>query len=109
MQFSEFSLSQNILKSIEDAGFTECTEVQTETLRLTLSGKDVFVQSQTGTGKTAAFLISLFELIESKIPHVEAPRSLGDYGALPTAEHIKADLPGGVEVYRMDDMIAGNV
>jgi ATP-dependent RNA helicase RhlB len=64
MQFSEFSLSKNLLRSINEAGFTECTEVQTETLSHTLSGKDVFVQSQTGTGKTAAFLISLFELME---------------------------------------------
>lgn len=63
-QFSEFSLSPNLLRSISDAGFIECTEVQIETLSHTLSGKDVFVQSQTGTGKTAAFLISIFELME---------------------------------------------
>ena len=62
--FSEFSLSQNLLRSINEAGFVECTEVQTETLTHTLSGMDVFVQSQTGTGKTAAFLISIFELME---------------------------------------------
>ncbi len=64
MQFSEFSLSRNLLRSIDEAGFIECTEVQAETLTHTLLGKDVFVQSQTGTGKTAAFLISLFELME---------------------------------------------
>lgn len=64
MQFSDFSLSRNLIKSIDEAGYTECTEVQEETLRHTLSGKDVFVQSQTGTGKTAAFLISLFELMQ---------------------------------------------
>ncbi len=64
MQFSEFPLSKNLLKSIDEAGFIECTEVQAGSLTHTLSGKDVFVQSQTGTGKTAAFLISLFELME---------------------------------------------
>jgi ATP-dependent RNA helicase RhlB len=63
-QFSEFSLSPNLLRSINEAGFIECTDVQIETLSHTLSGKDVFVQSQTGTGKTAAFLISIFELME---------------------------------------------
>ena len=63
MQFSDFSLSKNLLRSIDEAGFIECTEVQAQTLTHTLSGKDVFVQSQTGTGKTAAFLISLFELM----------------------------------------------
>ena len=64
MQFSEFNLSEDLQKGIVEAGYAECTEVQHETLVHTLTGKDVFVQSQTGTGKTAAFLISLFELIE---------------------------------------------
>ena len=64
MQFSEFNLSSDLQKGIEEAGYAECTEVQQETLVHTLAGKDVFVQSQTGTGKTAAFLISLFELIK---------------------------------------------
>lgn len=63
MQFSEFNLTPDLQKGIEEAGYAECTIVQQETLQHTLSGKDVFVQSQTGTGKTAAFLISLFELI----------------------------------------------
>jgi ATP-dependent RNA helicase RhlB len=64
MHFSEFNLTGNLIRGIEEAGYAQCTEVQQETLSHTLSGKDVFVQSQTGTGKTAAFLISLFELIE---------------------------------------------
>jgi ATP-dependent RNA helicase RhlB len=63
MQFSEFNLIPDLLKGIEEAGYAECTEVQQETLQHTLAGRDVFVQSQTGTGKTAAFLISLFELM----------------------------------------------
>jgi len=63
MLFSEFNLNADLLRGIEEAGYAECTEVQQETLSCTLEGKDVFVQSQTGTGKTAAFLISLFELI----------------------------------------------
>lgn len=63
MQFSEFNLNNDLIKGIEEAGYAECTEVQQATLEHTLAGKDVFVQSQTGTGKTAAFLISLFECI----------------------------------------------
>lgn len=61
MLFSEFSLTPNLLKGIDEAGYSSCTTVQQETLLHTLEGKDVFVQSQTGTGKTAAFLISIFE------------------------------------------------
>ncbi len=51
------------MAGIRDAGFTECTEVQAEAFVHTLKGRDVAVQSQTGTGKTAAFLISIFQLL----------------------------------------------
>ena len=61
MKFSEINLEKNLLKGIEDAGFTDLMPVQEETLKSSLSGKDVCVQSQTGTGKTAAFLITIFQ------------------------------------------------
>ncbi|MFP4508813.1 MAG: DEAD/DEAH box helicase [Spirochaetaceae bacterium] len=51
------------MAGISDAGFTEPTPVQVQTFSHTLAGRDVTVQSQTGTGKTAAFLISIFELL----------------------------------------------
>ena len=63
MSFEEFNLSQPVLDGIRDAGFTEPTKVQVESLKHSLAGRDVTVQSQTGTGKTAAFLISIFELL----------------------------------------------
>ncbi len=61
MKFEEFNLDQNLLKGITEAGYSECLPVQVETLTHTLKGKEVAVQSQTGTGKTAAFLISIFQ------------------------------------------------
>ena len=63
MQFNELNLNPNLLKAIDDLGFRRCTDVQAETLTCTLSGNDVAVQSQTGTGKTAAFLITIFQLM----------------------------------------------
>jgi CRISPR-associated protein Csd2 len=48
----------------------------------------------------------LFDLVESRIQHVQAPRSIKDYGKLPTPEDIRAELPAGVEVYRMDELLA---
>ncbi|HQO39041.1 MAG TPA: DEAD/DEAH box helicase [Spirochaetota bacterium] len=62
MKFIEFELDSRILKGIEKAGFTKCTDVQAETLKYSLGGKDVLVQSQTGTGKTAAFVITMYHL-----------------------------------------------
>lgn len=63
MEFSKFNLDERILKGIEKAGFTTCTPVQAETFKYSLKGRDILAQSQTGTGKTAAFLISLFQLM----------------------------------------------
>lgn len=63
MKFSEFNLDERILKGIDKAGFVECTQVQAESLKYTLDGKDILVQSQTGTGKTAAFMIPLYHLL----------------------------------------------
>ncbi len=63
MLFNELDLNANLLKAIDDLGFERCTDVQAETLSRTLHGNDVAVQSQTGTGKTAAFLITIFQLM----------------------------------------------
>ena len=62
MKFTELNLDPAIQDGIRDAGFIECTKVQERTFEYSLEGIDVTVQSQTGTGKTAAFLISIFEL-----------------------------------------------
>ena len=60
MNFKELNLDPRLLHGIADRGYREMTEVQEQTLAKTLKGMDVAVQSQTGTGKTAAFLITLF-------------------------------------------------
>jgi len=56
--FSELNLPESLQKGIDDLGFTEMTDVQQTALPLTLAGKDVAGQGRTGTGKTAAFLIT---------------------------------------------------
>ena len=61
MLFSELHLDERIMLGIKDAGFTQCTPVQASTFRHSLAGKDVCAQSQTGTGKTAAFLVTIFQ------------------------------------------------
>lgn len=63
MQFSEFGLDEKIVESLTRAGYSESMPVQEQALQYTLQGRDVFVQSQTGTGKTAAFLVSIFALL----------------------------------------------
>lgn len=60
MKFTELDLPADLMRGIEQVGFTDLTPVQVESIPLALKGGDVAAQAQTGTGKTAAFLISLF-------------------------------------------------
>ncbi len=61
MKFTDFSLDEKLLKGIESAGYVECTPVQENVLQNSLEGRDLYVQSQTGTGKTAAYLVSIIQ------------------------------------------------
>lgn len=58
--FSDLDLPPEILVGVRAAGFQQCTPIQAQTLPIALQGKDVAGQAQTGTGKTAAFLIAMF-------------------------------------------------
>ncbi len=58
--FNTFDLPERVMQGIEKAGFTYCTPIQAKTLPLALAGRDVAGQAQTGTGKTAAFLVAAF-------------------------------------------------
>jgi ATP-dependent RNA helicase RhlB len=82
MHFNELNLHPNLLRGITERGYTEMTAVQEQTLSQTLRGQDAAVQSQTGTGKTAAFLITLFERM---IP-AEGPRRKKALIIAPTRE-----------------------
>ena len=66
LPFSHFDLPDAVLRGIEDAGFHQCTPIQAEVLPLALGGQDVAGQAQTGTGKTAAFLIALYHRLLNK-------------------------------------------
>jgi ATP-dependent RNA helicase RhlB len=83
MKFNEMGLPEAVLQGINEAGFSDCTPIQEKTLPLSLAGKDVAGQAQTGTGKTAAFLITLFtrlirnkDLCEGKADRGLHPRAL---------------------------------
>jgi ATP-dependent RNA helicase RhlB len=60
IRFDSLNIPPQLLQSIESAGFSNCTPIQAETLPLSLAGQDIAGQAQTGTGKTAAFLIACF-------------------------------------------------
>ena len=63
MEFSELGLHPDLSRGIVDAGYTTCMPVQAAVFPHAFAGEDIYAQSQTGTGKTAAFLVSIFHRI----------------------------------------------
>ncbi|HWK76063.1 MAG TPA: DEAD/DEAH box helicase [Povalibacter sp.] len=80
LSFSSLHLPETLQKGLADASFERCTPIQAQTLPQALAGMDVAGQAQTGTGKTAAFLVALFaRLIREPVPptrNLNAPRAL---------------------------------
>src|SRR4029079_11070664 len=70
--FDELNLSAETLSSLDSMGYRAPTEVQSETVPRAMAGKDLVVQSRTGTGKTAAFGIPIVEKADLSIPGVQA-------------------------------------
>jgi ATP-dependent RNA helicase RhlB len=79
-RFETLELAEPLLRAIREAGFTHCTPIQAETLPIALAGRDVAGQARTGTGKTAAYLVALFQRLLTNPPAPERrsiqPRAL---------------------------------
>lgn len=85
--FKSFDLPPKLQQGIEDTGFSYCTPIQAETLPIALKGQDVSGQAQTGTGKTAAFLIAAFaHLLRNPAATERSPRPLRAIILAPTRE-----------------------
>lgn len=80
VRFQDFDLPLPLQRSISEQGFSYCTPIQSQSLLYTLHGVDLIGKAQTGTGKTAAFLIAILTyLMEEEVPEgqkVGAPRAL---------------------------------
>ncbi|MBL4937388.1 DEAD/DEAH box helicase [Clostridium sp. YIM B02515] len=72
MNFDQLGINEDIVKILKNNGITEPTPVQSESIRLIKNGKDVIIESQTGTGKTLAFLLPIFENISANVDAVQA-------------------------------------
>lgn len=68
MKFHEFDLHNDILDALYDMGFDEATVVQENTIPIILEGHDLIGCAQTGTGKTAAFMLPIIEKVAQKDP-----------------------------------------
>jgi len=61
LTFEDLALSADLLRAVADEGYTEPTPIQTEAIPHVLAGRDVLAAAQTGTGKTAAFVLPILE------------------------------------------------
>jgi ATP-dependent RNA helicase RhlB len=79
-RFHDFKLAPELMHAIHDLGFPYCTPIQAQVLGFTLKGQDAIGRAQTGTGKTAAFLVSIItQLLQTPPPkerYMGEPRAL---------------------------------
>ncbi|MDN3522192.1 ATP-dependent RNA helicase RhlB [Halomonas ramblicola] len=126
-RFHDFDLPLPLMRAIHAQGFEYCTPIQAEALRHTLLGGDVVGKAQTGTGKTAAFLISILAyFLEEPTPDGQkegAPRALivaptrelalqieKDAKALARFTHLKvASVVGGMDYQKQREGLAGKL
>jgi ATP-dependent RNA helicase RhlB len=86
LRFDAMSLNESVLAGIRDAGFEFCTPIQAKTLPIALEPKDVAGQAQTGTGKTAAFLLATFQKLLASTPDPEQKKQPRAFMLAPTRE-----------------------
>src|SRR5947207_3107977 len=85
--FAALGLHPKVMDGIRQAGFTQCTPIQAQTLPIALAGRDVAGQAQTGTGKTAAFLVALYQALLTRAPAASrSPTSIRALIVAPTRE-----------------------
>ena len=87
--FDDLAISESVLKSVKELGFTRLTPIQAKILPHTLAGQDAIGQAQTGTGKTATFLITIIEALLKRPFAADEMRYLGEPRAVilaPTRE-----------------------
>jgi len=98
VRFEELALPEPLVKAISELGFEECTPIQGRALPFSLSDYDVTGQAQTGTGKTAAFLITLltrfWENPPQERPNLGTPRALVLAPTRELALQIQGDAEG---------------
>ena len=76
MSFKTLGLSEEILKSIEEVGYENPSEIQKQSIPQVLMGRDILGCAQTGTGKTASFMLPLVEILSTGQSKSRMPRSL---------------------------------
>jgi ATP-dependent RNA helicase RhlB len=103
LTFESLNIPESLKRGIAELGYTRCTPIQAQTLPVALAGRDVAGQAQTGTGKTAAFLVALFNRLiidpgsadkPLNEPRASAPRAIVIAPTRELAVQIHSDAEG---------------
>lgn len=100
--FKDFGMKPGIMKAIEKAGYTEPTQIQAEVWEAAKTGQNIVGQSQTGTGKTTAFLLPLLEKADNKKRH---PQVLIVAPTRELVQQIREDIMKLTEFYPMRSLV----
>lgn len=92
--FRDLSLDGRLIRALDDAGYSYCTPIQAETLPDILAGKDIAGQAQTGTGKTAAFLLCIMQRF------LEKPAAGNNQAKLPRALVISPTRELAIQIHK---------
>jgi superfamily II DNA/RNA helicase len=76
MKFSDLGLSPEILRAVEEAGYSQPTPIQERAIPIVLQGRDVMGCAQTGTGKTASFALPMLDILATGRARARMPRAL---------------------------------
>ena len=101
--FDEFD--SRLAQAVEEAGFKQATEVQIATFDAALSGEDVFVSAETGSGKTAAYLLPIFEHLLQQERHHEIQALV----LVPTRELAQQVLKQAKTLARLTPITLGHI
>ncbi|MDE1900520.1 MAG: DEAD/DEAH box helicase [Alphaproteobacteria bacterium] len=93
--FADLGLSDDILKAIQDVGYTSPTPVQEKAIPYVLQGRDLLACAQTGTGKTAGFVLPMLEILGAGRARARMPRSL----ILEPTRELAAQVAENFEIY----------
>ena len=72
IKFSDLGISEEILRAVEEMGYTQPSPIQLQAIPFVLQGRDLIGQAQTGTGKTAAFAIPIIDLVDAEFNKPQA-------------------------------------
>ena len=95
MKFEDLKLSPDILRAVADAGYTEPTPIQELAIPYVQMGRDILGCAQTGTGKTASFVLPMIDILTAGRARARMPRSL----ILTPTRELAAQIAGNFETY----------